>query len=89
MSLLSVPAHGKESAVEEEEEKAVEDQLAAEGLRGRVTMANQLSDRQVKSFIPATVRFWVDRQKIYTPLKEGEFPTVLTMFDGFFCNRMK
>lgn len=43
---VSGPAHGKESAVEEEEEKAVEDQLAAEGLRGRVTMANQLSDRQ-------------------------------------------
>uniref|UniRef100_M8BDZ8 cellulose synthase (UDP-forming) n=1 Tax=Aegilops tauschii TaxID=37682 RepID=M8BDZ8_AEGTA len=39
-------AHGKGIAVEEEEEAAVEDQLVAEGLRGRVTMANQLSDRQ-------------------------------------------
>lgn len=42
---VSDPAHAKGSAVEEEE-AAVEDQLAAEGLRGRVTMANQLSDRQ-------------------------------------------
>ncbi|VAH63960.1 unnamed protein product [Triticum turgidum subsp. durum] len=45
MSLLSVPANGKGSAAEEEE-AAVEDQLVAEGLRGRATMANQLSDRQ-------------------------------------------
>ncbi|CAM0882709.1 unnamed protein product [Alopecurus aequalis] len=37
-------AHGKGSAVEEEEE--AEDHLAAEGLRGRVTMASQLTDRQ-------------------------------------------
>ncbi|KAI5013366.1 hypothetical protein ZWY2020_029549 [Hordeum vulgare] len=44
---VSDPAHAKGSAMEEEEEEAaVEDQLAAEGLRGRVTMANQLSDRQ-------------------------------------------
>ncbi|VAH79714.1 unnamed protein product [Triticum turgidum subsp. durum] len=42
---VSDPANGKGSAVEEEE-AAVEDQLVAEGLRGRVTMANQLSDRQ-------------------------------------------
>ncbi|KAE8818749.1 cellulose synthase [Hordeum vulgare] len=42
---VSDPAHAKGSAVEEEE-AVVEDQLAAEGLRGRVTMANQLSDRQ-------------------------------------------
>jgi hypothetical protein len=34
-----------------EEEEVLEDQLAAEGLRGRVTMASQLTDRQVKSLI--------------------------------------
>ncbi|KAM0912326.1 hypothetical protein ACQ4PT_012871 [Festuca glaucescens] len=38
-------AHAKGSAVEEEEEE-VESQLAAEGLRGRVTIASQLTDRQ-------------------------------------------
>ncbi|VAH63961.1 unnamed protein product [Triticum turgidum subsp. durum] len=45
-------------------------------------MANQLSDRQVKSFIRATVRFCVEQLNTHlTPLKEGEFPTVLTMLD--------
>ncbi|XP_047049947.1 cellulose synthase A catalytic subunit 4 [UDP-forming] isoform X1 [Lolium rigidum] len=39
-------AHAKGSTVEEEEEQEVEDQLAAEGLRGRVTVASQLTDRQ-------------------------------------------
>ncbi|KAK1667094.1 hypothetical protein QYE76_055253 [Lolium multiflorum] len=39
-------AHAKGSTVEEEEEQEVEDQLAAEGLRGRVTIASQPTDRQ-------------------------------------------
>jgi hypothetical protein len=42
-----------------EEEEVLEDQLAAEGLRGRVTIANQLSDRQVKSLIPVIVQIRV------------------------------
>jgi hypothetical protein len=58
MGLISVPAHAKGSAVEEEEQE-VEDQLAAEGLRGRVTVASQLTDRQVKSLIPVIVHIWV------------------------------
>ncbi|XP_051226025.1 cellulose synthase A catalytic subunit 4 [UDP-forming] isoform X2 [Lolium perenne] len=38
-------AHAKGTAVEEGEQE-VDDQLAAEGLRGRVTVASQLTDRQ-------------------------------------------
>jgi hypothetical protein len=76
--LISVPAHGKESAVEKEE--VLEDQLAAEGLRGRVTITNQLSDRQVKSLIPVIVQIRV--AQLYIKLSRKGNPTVLTMLDG-------
>jgi cellulose synthase A len=73
--LNSVPAHAKGSTVEEEEEQEVEDQLAAEGLRGRVTVASQLTDRQVKSLIPIIVQISVAQLEI-------DLQTFLTMLDG-------
>ena len=60
-----------------EEEGEVEDHLAADGLRGRVTITGHLSDRQVKTFLRMLVQFGVAQLEI--DLSRKGILTVLTM----------